>query len=63
MVLYIIWIVLTKPSLERVIVDEYRPSHDYFVCKTTTGGTIVVWIMVGYHVCIKKRFESNHINS
>lgn len=48
-ILYIIWISLTRPSVIYNKINMYEIYNNYYSCSTSTGGTVIVWIMVGYN--------------
>lgn len=50
-ILFIIWASISTSKAELVVVDEYRPSLNYYKCSSSKTGTALLWTMVGYHVC------------
>lgn len=51
-ILFLVWTLLTKPALELNIPNPDKPSMNYYTCSTTPAGMIVVWVILGYNVCI-----------
>lgn len=47
-----LWVSLSTPTAEKVIVDEYRPKLNYYKCTSTTANKVLVWTMVGYHLLL-----------
>lgn len=63
-ILFIVWVSVSSPKSELHIVDEYRPSLNYYKCSSSRAGEGIIWAMVGYHVCVFFYLKSCiHINN